>query len=77
LFPFLKNQENIRYSLLSQLYTAPMPQKYRTIKPKPRGVSNRNRALEWIRANATDGVIYFADDDNTYDLDIFKEVQYI
>jgi hypothetical protein len=54
---------------------AQMPAKYRKNKVKPRGVSNRNRGLEWIRANASDGVLYFADDDNTYDLDIFDEVR--
>lgn len=51
-----------------------MPNKYKKNKVKPRGVSNRNRGLDWIRANATDGVFYFADDDNTYDLQIFHEV---
>lgn len=51
-----------------------MPEKYHKMKSKPRGVSNRLRALEWIKANATDGVLYFADDDNTYDVDIFTEV---
>ncbi|XP_070500308.1 galactosylgalactosylxylosylprotein 3-beta-glucuronosyltransferase P isoform X1 [Chironomus tepperi] len=55
---------------------APMPEKYRKNKVKPRGVSNRNRALEWIRANATEGVLYFADDDNTYDVEIFDEMRY-
>lgn len=51
-----------------------MPNKYKKNKVKPRGVSNRNRGLDWIRANASDGVFYFADDDNTYDLQIFHEV---
>ncbi|CRK97451.1 CLUMA_CG010840, isoform A [Clunio marinus] len=55
---------------------AQMPEKFRKNKVKPRGVSNRNRGLEWIRANASDGVLYFADDDNTYDLDIFDEMRY-
>ncbi|XP_076222786.1 glucuronyltransferase P isoform X1 [Nomia melanderi] len=55
--------------------TAPMPEKYKQKKgAKPRGVSNRNRGLQWIRANATDGVFYFADDDNTYDVALFDEV---
>lgn len=53
-----------------------MPNKYKKNKVKPRGVSNRNRGLDWIRANASDGVFYFADDDNTYDLQIFHEVEY-
>lgn len=56
--------------------TAPMPEKYKQKKgAKPRGVSNRNRGLQWIRANATDGVFYFADDDNTYDIALFDEIR--
>lgn len=56
---------------------APMPEVYKNRKgAKPRGVSNRNRGLEWLRANATTGVFYFADDDNTYDLQIFEEMRY-
>lgn len=56
-------------------FPAPMPEKYKQKKgAKPRGVSNRNRGLQWIRANATNGVFYFADDDNTYDIALFDEV---
>lgn len=52
-----------------------MPEIYKNRKGyKPRGVSNRNRGLEWLKANATTGVFYFADDDNTYDLELFEEV---
>ncbi|XP_032665137.1 galactosylgalactosylxylosylprotein 3-beta-glucuronosyltransferase P isoform X2 [Odontomachus brunneus] len=55
---------------------APMPEKYKLKKgAKPRGVSNRNRGLQWIRANATKGVFYFADDDNTYDIELFNEIR--
>jgi beta-1,3-glucuronyltransferase len=54
-----------------------MPESFKKRKgPKPRGVSNRNRGLEWLRANAKDGVFYFADDDNTYDIRLFEEVNY-
>lgn len=53
-----------------------MPAKYRKNKVKPRGVSNRNRGLDWIRANATEGVIFFADDDNSYDVLIFEQVSW-
>lgn len=63
--------------ILELLYfLAPMPAQYKnkTKGPKPRGVSNRNKGLAWIRENAKTGVFYFADDDNTYDLDLFKEV---
>ncbi|KAK9889333.1 hypothetical protein WA026_004608 [Henosepilachna vigintioctopunctata] len=57
---------------------APMPEIYKKKKkgPKPRGVSNRNKGLNWIRQNAKNGVLYFADDDNTYDLQLFKEIRY-
>ena len=52
-----------------------MPDGFLKIHKNPRGVSNRNRALEWIYLNADDrGVVYFADDDNTYDLRVFQEV---
>ncbi|KAK0168596.1 hypothetical protein PV327_002377 [Microctonus hyperodae] len=68
----LLNRTGLRFDHL----TAPMPDKYKQKKgAKPRGVSNRNRGLKWIRANATDGVFYFADDDNTYDLDLFNEIR--
>ena len=41
-----------------------------------RGVQQRNAGLKWIRENVeADGVIYFADDDNTYDVRIFEEVR--
>ncbi|KAK2705056.1 hypothetical protein QYM36_017183 [Artemia franciscana] len=52
-----------------------MPEEYAS-EPgfKPKGVSNRMAALEWLRSNnITRGVIYFADDDNTYDLELFEE----
>ncbi|XP_065560007.1 galactosylgalactosylxylosylprotein 3-beta-glucuronosyltransferase P-like isoform X2 [Artemia franciscana] len=63
----------IPYTLL----VAPMPDEYIS-KPghKPRGVSNRNAALQWLRSNnITEGVIYFADDDNSYDLELFEEIR--
>jgi Glycosyltransferase family 43 len=51
---------------------------------KPRGVIQRNFALQWIsdHLNSLDkvhnhtptGVLYFADDDNVYDLAVFDEV---
>jgi hypothetical protein len=58
-----------------------MPTKYRKLKNTlwPKGVSNRNAGLDWIIQNANEtgddsGVLYFADDDNTYDLRLFEEV---
>lgn len=47
-------------------------------RSKPRGVVQRNIGIQWIRKNInpqrTPGVVYFADDDNTYDSRIFDEV---
>ncbi|XP_013400799.1 galactosylgalactosylxylosylprotein 3-beta-glucuronosyltransferase 3 isoform X1 [Lingula anatina] len=46
---------------------------------KPRGVLQRNIALKWLRDNLDvdnkQGVVYFADDDNTYDLKLFDEMR--
>ena len=54
-----------------------MPKQYKgRTGTKPRGVANRNHGLQWVLSNADHGVIYFADDDNTYDIRIFKEVEY-
>lgn len=46
----------------------------------PRGVLQRNAGLTWLRnyletSQQDRGVLYFADDDNTYDLRIFEEVR--
>ena len=45
---------------------------------KSRGVFQRNKALAWLRDNQSildsNGVVYFADDDNTYDIRLFEEV---
>jgi len=41
-----------------------------------RGVFNRRAALDWIREYGQEsGVIYFADDDNSYDVRIFEEIR--
>ena len=46
------------------------------------GVLQRNEALYWLRENArlkggiVDGVIFFADDDNSYDIRIFEEMRH-
>lgn len=70
----LLEKTGLRYEHL----IAPMPEEYKNKKsgPKPRGVSNRNKGIQWVRANAVDGVLYFADDDNTYDLELFHEIRY-
>lgn len=50
-----------------------LPPKSRIVG-KPRGVGGRTAAIQWLRENAQEGVVYFADDDNTYDSSIFKQV---
>lgn len=54
-----------------------MPDMYRTYAPIPRGVANRRAAINWIRNNGKKtGVLYFGDDDNTFDLKLFSEIRY-
>ena len=63
----------------------PTPQEFK-LKPgepnwkKPKGVWQRNKALAWVQRNLNDldrdGAIYFADDDNTYDLELFNEMRF-
>ena len=70
----------LKYTHLS--IRTPMEMRRSRNKPrwtKSRGVEQRNIALQWLRrnvkANETKGVVYFADDDNTYDIKIFEEVR--
>ncbi|XP_042185367.1 galactosylgalactosylxylosylprotein 3-beta-glucuronosyltransferase 3 isoform X1 [Oncorhynchus tshawytscha] len=50
---------------------------------KPRGAEQRNEGLRWLRedrrgqpgADTQLGVVYFADDDNTYSLQLFEEMR--
>ncbi|XP_053694270.1 galactosylgalactosylxylosylprotein 3-beta-glucuronosyltransferase I [Sabethes cyaneus] len=51
---------------------------------KPRGVEQRNKALEWIRKHLAENggrqkhsLIYFMDDDNTYSTELFAEISKI
>lgn len=51
----------------------------RTPEVTPRGTVQRNLGLRWLRdnlnaSNPPEGVVYFADDDNTYSLEVFEEV---
>ena len=49
---------------------------------KNRGVEQRNLAIDWLRERRAEGaideggVVYFGDDDNTYDIALFEEVGY-
>ena len=78
----LKNQFN--FQAITLLH-APTPREFK-LKPSepswkyPKGVWQRNRALKWLRDNLVhidhEGIVYFADDDNTYDLELFNEMRY-
>lgn len=55
---------------------SPMPEYYRTVSSIPRGVANRRAAINWIRQNGRKpGILYFGDDDNTFDLRLFDEIR--
>ena len=55
-----------------------MPDEFRKLPKLPKGVSNRMKGLEilLLSQDRNNGVFYFADDDNTYDLQLFDEVRY-
>ncbi|VVB15478.1 unnamed protein product [Arabis nemorensis] len=44
---------------------------------KDRGVHQRNTALEHIELHRLDGIVYFADDDNVYSLELFQSFRKI
>lgn len=77
----LLEESGLMYTLLA----AATPPNYKLGKndpnwKKPRGVEQRNAALRWIRENLTsvkNGIVYFADDDNTYSIKIFREMEKI
>ena len=55
-----------------------MPEKFnkKTLGAKPRGVSNRLAGLQWIADfGDPNGVIFFLDDDNTFDIRLFDEIR--
>ncbi|KAF2364372.1 Glycosyl transferase family 43 [Trinorchestia longiramus] len=46
---------------------------------KPRGSLQRNEAIAWLRKHADPrlpAVVYFADDDNSYSIELFEEMRY-
>ncbi|XP_050713638.1 galactosylgalactosylxylosylprotein 3-beta-glucuronosyltransferase P-like [Eriocheir sinensis] len=62
---------------LSHTYLlTPMPAEHRNKTVRPKGVANRNGGLAWVREQAREGVVYFADDDNTYDIRLFEEMRH-
>ena len=72
--------ENSGLSYTHLIVATPKPYKLGKEDPswlKPRGVEQRNRGIDWLLQNTEPderGVLYFADDDNTYSLTLFEEV---
>ena len=59
--------------------TSPMPEMYKAESFTPRGISSRNAGLKWIIDHdmmLPPGIVYFGDDDNTYDLSLFEEIRW-
>ncbi|XP_071524737.1 galactosylgalactosylxylosylprotein 3-beta-glucuronosyltransferase S-like [Panulirus ornatus] len=54
---------------------ATAPEEYKRDKMMGRGVFNRREGLRWLRENGKEGVLYFADDDNSYDLRLFEQIR--
>lgn len=63
----------------------PTPTDFKMDKPnwqKPRGVEQRNIALQWLRDNVPSSpykhsIVFFMDDDNTYSTELFNEMNKI
>ena len=64
--------------LLTKTSSKYIPKKGQHRWSKPRGVEQRNAGLSWLRQHYSpencNGVVYFGDDDNKYDLRLFDEV---
>ncbi|XP_013184874.2 galactosylgalactosylxylosylprotein 3-beta-glucuronosyltransferase S [Amyelois transitella] len=63
------NKTGVPFTLLSS------PKPFTHKKDTSRGVANRLAALSWLRQNVREGVLYFGDDDNTVDLQLFDEIR--
>ena len=80
---FIKQLESYGHLNVTQLNIVTPPEfKTRPTDPnwlKPRGVLQRNAGIDWLRNNVQlidkKGVVYFADDDNTYSLKVFDEMR--
>ncbi|CAL8088843.1 unnamed protein product [Orchesella dallaii] len=67
----LLNGFNINFTLI----TSRKRPKNAMVVLNPKGVDARQAALNYIRQRKLKGTVYFADDDNTYDSDIFRQIQ--
>ncbi|CAC5381481.1 B3GAT3 [Mytilus coruscus] len=73
--------EEVRYLLkkIDIKFTYLSATRYKNAPKSLKGIHQRNKAIFWLRTNidmSKDGVVYFADDDNTYDLELFTEMRH-
>ncbi|XP_063420156.1 galactosylgalactosylxylosylprotein 3-beta-glucuronosyltransferase 2-like [Mytilus trossulus] len=74
----LKTQEFFQSTGVSFTYFA-QSKRNETNNHQSKGTDQRNAALDWIMVNhnpSMPAVIYFADDDNAYSLEIFEQMRY-
>lgn len=70
---FLKESKIPYVHLNEETVVKPKPDKSNWTKHK--GTMQRNKAISWLRNSSyQNGVVYFADDDNVYNLSLFEEV---
>ncbi|XP_066983261.1 galactosylgalactosylxylosylprotein 3-beta-glucuronosyltransferase S-like [Macrobrachium rosenbergii] len=65
----------VRSGLRFTQLCATMPDEYKGNPSVGKGVFNRREGLRWLRENAREGVLYFADDDNSYDIRLFEQMR--
>ena len=74
-----KTLPEVKYLLLKSgiNFTYLNAKPYRNVSKSLKGIHQRNKGIFWLRKNvdlSKNGVVYFADDDNTYDLELFDQV---
>ena len=77
---FYTDPVNTRIFSKPDFHTGQMPKRFWTWEAQPKGVANRNNAINWILSHVEQtrddsGVVYFADDDNSYDIRLFEEIR--
>lgn len=69
-----------RLNITHKYILGQMPKRFWTWEAQPKGVANRNNAINWVLSHTDQikddsGVVYFADDDNAYDTRLFEEIR--
>ncbi|KAI5646959.1 glycosyltransferase family 43 domain-containing protein [Phthorimaea operculella] len=64
-----------RSGLPFTLISSPQPESNNKVPFPRQEVPNRSAGVTWIRHHVKEGILYFGDDDNTYDLEFFNEIR--